>query len=55
VTGTLDEVGRAYILQVLEDGRWRVSGTGRAAERLDLKPSTLESRMKRLGIARPVH
>jgi len=30
-----------------------VSGTGGAAERLGLKPSTLEFRMKKLGITRP--
>ena len=32
--------------------RWRVRGPGGAAERLGLKPTTLESRMARLGIAR---
>lgn len=52
--GTLEEVERAHILQVLDESLWRVSGTGGAAERLGLKPSTLESRMKKLGIARPV-
>ncbi len=31
---------------------WKVSGRGGAAELLDLKPTTLSSRMKRLGITR---
>jgi transcriptional regulator with GAF, ATPase, and Fis domain len=51
--GTLEEVERAHILEVLEQSKWRVSGTGGAAERLGLKPTTLESRMKKLGISRP--
>jgi formate hydrogenlyase transcriptional activator len=33
--------------------KWRVSGPKGAAVRLGLKPTTLESRMKRLGIVRP--
>ncbi len=49
---TLDEVERAHILKVLEDTRWRVSGKAGAAELLGLKPTTLESRMKKLGITR---
>ncbi len=40
-------------LEVLEQTGWRVRGRGRAAEILGLKPSTLESRMKKLGIERP--
>ncbi len=51
--GTLDEVERARILEVLEQTRWRVSGPRGAALLLGLKPTTLESRMKRLGISRP--
>ena len=38
--------------RVLESTSWRVRGSGGAAERLGLKPTTLESRMARLGIAR---
>ena len=52
-TNTLAEVERAHILQVLEQSNWRVSGPDAAAERLGLKPTTLESRMKKLGISRP--
>jgi len=36
---------------VLRSTGWRVRGSGGAADRLGLKPTTLESRMARLGIA----
>ena len=49
----LDEFERLYILEVLEITNWKVKGTKGAAARLDLPPSTLYSRMKRLGIERP--
>ena len=49
----LEEAERAHILKALELVGWRVSGTGGAAERLGLKPSTLEFRMKKLRITRP--
>jgi transcriptional regulator with GAF, ATPase, and Fis domain len=47
------EVEREHILQTLERTRWKVSGPGGAAEALGLKPTTLEARMKKLGIERP--
>ena len=52
VAQTLDEVQREQILRVLDRTSWRIRGTGGAAEVLDLLPTTLESRMKRLGIRR---
>jgi transcriptional regulator with GAF, ATPase, and Fis domain len=48
----LEEIERAHILAVLEACQWRIKGAGQAAERLGLHPSTLYSRMKKLGIAR---
>ena len=42
---------RASILQALEAAGGKVSGPGGAAERLGLKPTTLASRMKTLGLA----
>ena len=51
---TLEEIERAHILKVLEAAGWRVSGKQGAAELLGLKRSTLESRMKSLGITRPL-
>ncbi len=50
---TLQDAERAHILAVLEETRWRVSGPSGAAVKLGLKPTTLEARMKKLGITRP--
>ena len=47
------EVQREGILRTLERTRWRVSGPKGAAAVLGLKPTTLESKMKKLGIRRP--
>jgi len=49
----LEEVERAHIVSVLEGCNWRVRGKDGAAERLRLNRSTLQSRMKKLGIRRP--
>jgi len=48
----LQDAERAHILRVLEACGGRLKGRGNAAERLGLKPSTLRSRMKKLGISR---
>ncbi len=50
---TLEEVERAHILAVLGQTNWRVSGDKGAARILGLNPTTLEARMKKLGIRRP--
>jgi transcriptional regulator with GAF, ATPase, and Fis domain len=50
--GTLAEAQVAHIRGVLEQVSWRVRGPGGAAERLGMKPTTLESRMVKLGIRR---
>ncbi len=50
---TLEEIDRQYIRDVLEQTNWRVSGPSGAAAVLGLKPTTLEARMKKLGITRP--
>jgi hypothetical protein len=47
------EVQREGILRTLERTSWRVSGPKGAAAVLGLKPTTLESKMKKLGIRRP--
>ncbi len=49
---TLEETERQHILDVLEQTNWRVSGAKGAATILGLKPTTLEARMKKLGIER---
>ncbi len=50
---SLADAERAHIQAVLEECGWRVSGKGNAAERLGLKRSTLQFRMKKLAIERP--
>ena len=50
---TLADVEFQHISDVLERTGWRVRGKNGAAEILGLKPSTLESRMAKLGIRRP--
>ena len=49
---TLTELKVRHIRSVLTSTKWRVRGAGGAAECLGLKPTTLESRMSKLGIAR---
>lgn len=51
-TPTMQEIERKHICDILDETRWRVSGVGGAAEKLGLKPTTLEARMKKLGIRR---
>jgi two-component system response regulator HydG len=49
---TIDENERDYILKILKHVKGRISGEGGAAELLGVPPSTLNSRIKRLGIRR---
>jgi formate hydrogenlyase transcriptional activator len=49
----LVDVEREHIRTVLESTGWRVRGVGGAAERLGLRPTTLETRMAKLEIRRP--
>ena len=46
----LDDAERQQILAALEQSDWTVAGPNGAAARLDMKRSTLQSRMKKLGI-----
>jgi len=50
---TLEENERQHILKALKATNWRVSGEKGAAKLLDMKRTTLEARMKKLGITRP--
>jgi formate hydrogenlyase transcriptional activator len=52
--GTLEEAEQEHIGRTLERTGWRIEGAGGAAELLGLRPSTLRSRIKKLGIRRPV-
>jgi formate hydrogenlyase transcriptional activator len=50
---TLRNLEIEHIRATLNSTNWRVRGTGGAAERLGLKPTTLECRMAKLGVTRP--
>jgi transcriptional regulator with GAF, ATPase, and Fis domain len=52
-TLVLEGVEREHVLKVLEMTGWRIRGKEGAAELLGVKPTTLESRMAKLGIRRP--
>ncbi|HEY2432227.1 MAG TPA: sigma 54-interacting transcriptional regulator [Vicinamibacterales bacterium] len=49
----LCDVEREHIRSVLESSGWRIRGVGGAADRLGLRPTTLETRMVKLGLKRP--
>ena len=50
---TLADAERQHILAALQQTGWRVRGREGAAALLGLKPTTLESRLKKLGLQRP--
>jgi len=52
-TQTLGVVEREYIVRVLEQTQWKVSGKNSAAEILGLDRSTLRARMAKLNIQKP--
>ena len=49
---TIEDLERRHINAVLEKTGWRIRGANGAAQILGLKPTTLNSRMKKLGIRR---
>lgn len=55
VSYTLQDMERRHILEVLERTDWRISGKNGAAEILGIKRTTLQSKMKVLGIKRPTN
>jgi transcriptional regulator with GAF, ATPase, and Fis domain len=48
----LSQVEHDYVTEVLVEANWRIDGPGGAARILGMNPSTLRSRMKKLGIKR---
>ncbi len=52
---TLEEIEREYIIRILGDTGWRIEGPIGAAKILGLNPSTLRTRMSKLGIQKPNH
>ena len=51
---TLDEAERQHILRALRQTRWVIGGPKGAAAVLGIKRTTLQARMRKLGIRRPV-
>jgi len=51
---TISGVERRHILGTLQKTGWKVRGRGGAAAILNIHPSTLDFRMKKLGIQRPL-
>jgi formate hydrogenlyase transcriptional activator len=49
----LDEVESEYLRKVMLATGWRIRGKRGAAQIIGVKPTTLEARMKKLGICRP--
>jgi len=53
-TQTLEELEREHIIRTLERTAWRVGGPQGAAKILGLNPSTLRTRMVKLGIQKDI-
>ncbi len=49
----LEDIEKEHILTVLKEKKWIIEGKNGAAVLLGLKPSTLRTRMQKLGISRP--
>ena len=50
---TFEEMEREYILRVLKATNWKIKGKDSASAILELPPSTLRHRIKKLGLKRP--
>jgi PAS domain S-box-containing protein len=50
---TLEEIEREHIIRILGDTGWRIEGPNGGAKILGLNPSTLRTRMSKLGIQKP--
>src|SRR5262249_19495764 len=50
---TLESVEREHILKVLHDANWVIGGPTGAAARLGMNRTTLNNRLRKLGITRP--
>jgi formate hydrogenlyase transcriptional activator len=51
---TLEEAERQHILRALRQTEWRIAGAHGAAALLGMKRTTLQARMRKLGIRRPI-
>ncbi len=50
---TLEQAEREHILRTLRESSWIIGGAAGAAAKLGMKRTTLQSKMQKLGIARP--
>jgi transcriptional regulator with GAF, ATPase, and Fis domain len=50
--GKLEDMERSHIVAILDKTGWRLAGQGGAAEVLGLKRTTLQAKIKKLGIKR---
>jgi formate hydrogenlyase transcriptional activator len=50
--GTLESTERDYILRILSETRGVISGPNGAAAKLGLKRTTLQGKMRKLGVSR---
>jgi formate hydrogenlyase transcriptional activator len=51
---TLEHAEREHIVRTLGETKWVIGGPTGAASRLGMKRTTLQSRMRKLGIMRPI-
>jgi len=51
---TLEEAERQHILRALRQTQWRIAGPRGAANLLGMKRTTLQARIRKLGIRRPI-
>jgi formate hydrogenlyase transcriptional activator len=51
---TLEQADREHILRALQQTHWRIGGPKGAAAVLDMKRTTLQARMRKLNIRRPI-
>jgi formate hydrogenlyase transcriptional activator len=52
-SSTLESVEREHVLRVLRETSWVIGGPNGAAARLGLNRTTLNNRLRKLGIKRP--
>jgi len=52
-SNSLKAIEKRHILKVLEACHWKINGSNGAAKQLDLPPTTLRDKMKKLHISRP--
>ncbi len=50
---TYEDAQKKHAMEILNLTNWRIRGKNGAAEILDLKPTTLEAKMKKMGLKRP--